>query len=82
MNNEHAFYDRLRRAKASTRASDDADKLRQQWLSGLDELFQKLGTWLEPGVREGLLKLSRGTVELTEESLGTYTAPTLTYPAI
>ena len=78
MNNEHAFYDRLRRAKASSRASDDADTARQQWLSALDELFLKLGAWLEPGVREGLLQLSPGRVELTEESLGTYTAPTLT----
>jgi hypothetical protein len=78
MNNEHAFYDRLRRVKASSQASDDAGKLQQQWLLQLDELFQKLGTWLEPGVKEGLLQLSPGRVELTEESLGTYTAPTLT----
>jgi hypothetical protein len=74
----HAFYERLRRAKASSRAPDELDKLRKTWLADLDALFEMLQDYLKPGVDEKLLSLEPGEIELCEESLGTYTAPTLT----
>jgi hypothetical protein len=78
--NIQTFYDRLRRAKTTLSAGQEADRarLRAEWVGDIEQLFETLHRWLQPGVDEGLLTVERGTIELSEESLGTYTAPTLT----
>lgn len=50
----------------------------KEWLASLDRLFQEIRSWLEEAQREKLIKVTAGRVQITEEALGTYTAPMLT----
>lgn len=50
---------------------------RDWWISSLEALYEDVGNWLAPLVDEGVLTLQRTSTQLTEENIGTYTAPGL-----
>jgi hypothetical protein len=56
--------------------NSNATKLRDEWLEQLDDLMADIRGWLKPAAKEGL-KVNSMPVEITEQGLGTYTAPGL-----
>lgn len=51
---------------------------RDWWIASLNQLYADIETWLAPLTSEGVLTLQRTSVQLTEQDIGTYTAPGLT----
>jgi hypothetical protein len=56
---------------------EDRNEQKREWLSALDQLFRDIEGWVQPAVREGVLKTSRSEVEIDEPDLGSYVAPLL-----
>ncbi|MEC4679382.1 MAG: hypothetical protein VST67_01630 [Nitrospirota bacterium] len=53
-------------------------KRKREWLDTVNSFFQQIRSWLAEAEKDKLIKISPGHVELTEETLGTYSAPILT----
>jgi len=45
------------------------------WLDAIEGLLRHIQSWLAEAQREKLIKLHSGKIMITEETLGTYTAP-------
>ena len=54
--------------------STDAARIKEEWLQELDKLMDTIDQWLRPSVEAGL-KVTKATVPISEERLGTYIAP-------
>lgn len=67
----------LREQKQASSAQRRAQR-QKEWLAALDGLFQQIRSWLAEAQREKLIKVTPGRVQISEETLGTYTAPLLT----
>ncbi len=49
----------------------------KKWLDAVDDLFRQIRSWLAEAQREKLVKIHEEKIKITEETLGTYTAPCL-----
>lgn len=52
------------------------EELLKEWQRALSKLFSNIESWVAPAISEGL-ELKKGEVEIDEEELGKYIAPTL-----
>ncbi|UPG96034.1 hypothetical protein [Luteibacter aegosomatissinici] len=50
----------------------DWDVRRTWWTSRVDDLFQKIGAWIEPLLSDGTADLQPGMLTLKEDYIGTY----------
>jgi len=66
------------RQQKKVRKPEARAKRRREWLRVLNAFFQEIQSWLEEAQQEKLIHVERGERKLTEEALGTYTAPCLT----
>jgi hypothetical protein len=66
---------RKQRKEARTREVDWA-VVRREWLEDLEKLGHEIRGWLEEPAAEKLIAVTPGTIELQEETLGQYVAPT------
>ncbi|KYF64431.1 hypothetical protein BE11_04455 [Sorangium cellulosum] len=58
-------------------AEEHRDQQKREWLRSLDVLFREIEGWLAPAVSAGVLKTARSEIEVVEQDLGAYYAPTL-----
>lgn len=49
-----------------------------EWLKIINRLFSKVQQWTSEAEQQGLITVTKGDVEIKEDSLGTYRAPVLT----
>lgn len=49
----------------------------KEWLDAVEGLFRQIRSWLAEAHREKLIKIHPDKIKITEETLGTYTAPCL-----
>ena len=54
------------------------ENIKKEYLAAVGTLFRNIKSWLEEPIREKLLDYKEDTKQITEDSLGTYTAPFLT----
>lgn len=59
-------------AASETEETVDADAERNWWLARVDELYAKIGEWLEDLVAKELVKISRTRIRLSDEYFGVY----------
>jgi hypothetical protein len=52
----------------------DWDKERIDWLTRLDELYEKISEFLDSFIEGGAIRLAYSGIELTEENIGSYMA--------
>lgn len=55
----------------------NADKVREEWLSTLTRLLGQIKQWLQEAEAERLIQVKEKQISITEDRLGTYTAPSL-----
>jgi hypothetical protein len=67
----------LQRQKEVNKPERQAQR-QKEWLGTLNVLLQNIQTWLAEVEQKKLVRITRGSTRLTEETLGTYTAPFLT----
>lgn len=73
MSNAERLQQYLRvKAKEPAERQPDWPALRQQWLDALSQLEVTVEEWLKPLTQEGILRLQREPVQLSEDGLGTY----------
>ncbi len=65
------------RKEKEVKLAIDWNQRKKDWLEDLTKLFADITAWLHDGVQEGLIGLVPGSVNLTEEYIGDYEAPTL-----
>lgn len=49
-----------------------------EWLKIINRLFSQLQQWLSEAEKQGLITVTKGKIEIKEDTLGTYKAPMLT----
>jgi hypothetical protein len=62
-------------ARKSSGSSFDWDREREYWLRHLNELHQRIATFLKPYIDARQISISTSTIEINEEHLGPYLAP-------
>lgn len=68
----------LRKQKVAERNKDiDMSQIKREWLSAIKGLFQNTKQWLSEAQREGLIDIKEEQVDIYEERLGKYRAPSL-----
>lgn len=70
---------RRRKAEVESRGVEpvDWDEVKRTWLDELKKLFENIRGWLATAVEEGLIEITTGEVQISEDHLGTYEAPRL-----
>lgn len=53
------------------------NKIKKEWLSAIDDLFGQIKRWVSEAQNEGLLEVTAKKISISEEKLGTYSAPML-----
>ena len=53
----------------------------KEWLDAVEGLLRHMQSWLAEAQREKLIKIRPDKIKITEENLGTYTAPYLVFTA-
>ncbi len=76
---EQSFFESLRRSKAEADAASGTNwnAARDEWLAQINTLLHLVTSWLEPAVHEGLLRVERAELDISEPYLGTYPVPKL-----
>lgn len=67
----------LRKQKETVQSPGGAKK-QQLWLEAVEGLLQQMRAWLAEAEGQSLIKVEPGQISITEETTGTYNAPTLT----
>jgi hypothetical protein len=67
----------LRKQKEAA-SPERAERRRKEWLAALDQLIQQIHSWLTDAEDEKLIKVRKSNITISEETLGTYQAPSLT----
>jgi hypothetical protein len=75
-----AITEFLRRQKETDSPHRQAQR-QKKWLDAVEGLFRDIRSWLAEAQREKLIKIHPDKIKITEESLGTYTAPYLVLTA-
>lgn len=71
-----AITEFLRRQK-KTDSPHRRARRQKEWLDAVEALLRHIRSWLAEAQREKLLKIHPDKIKITEENLGTYTAPYL-----
>lgn len=66
----------LRRHKEASSPRRKAER-QKEWLDAVEGLLRQIRSWLAEAQREKLVKIQPDKIKITEENLGTYTAPCL-----
>ncbi len=53
----------------------DLEKMRDEWVIEVNDLFSNIKTWLNPLFKKGLLRIVADQKSLFEEAVGSYTVP-------
>ncbi|MDR7000994.1 hypothetical protein [Neobacillus niacini] len=70
--------DFLRKKKAEYEQEQvDWNKVKIEWLKQLKEFTENIKSWLEQSQKEGLIKIVEKEIEIKEEHIGNYKAPSL-----
>ena len=56
-------------------------KVKEEWIKTVNNLFQNIDTWVAEDVREGLLEVKKQNVKIEEEGIGTYKIQSITLKA-
>lgn len=75
-----AITEFLRRQKETDSPQRQAQR-QKEWLDAVEDLFGHIRSWLAEAQREKLVKIHPDKIKITEENLGTYTAPCLVLAA-
>ena len=75
-----AITEFLRRQKETTSPHRRAQR-QKEWLDAVEGLLRDIRSWLAEDQREKLVKIHPSKIKITEENLGTYTAPSLVLTA-
>lgn len=70
----------LRRQKETDSPCRRAQR-QKEWLDAVEDLLGQIRFWLAEAQREKLIKIHPDKIKITEETLGTYTAPCLVLTA-
>ncbi|MBK1782599.1 hypothetical protein JHL22_15405 [Advenella sp. WQ 585] len=68
------FLKRVDQQKKETQAID-WEKKKNEWLAYLNKLYEKFNLYLEEYIAEGIITINYQNVSITEEYIGSYTAP-------
>jgi hypothetical protein len=71
------FLRAKKRKEEELKEAVDWEKRKTWWVSKINGLYDEVKQWLGPLVADGTLSIKEGTVEIYEESLGSYRAPSL-----
>jgi hypothetical protein len=71
-----AITEFLRQQKEAGSPRRKAER-QKKWLDAVDDLFRQIRSWLSEAQQEKLVKIHEDKIKITEETLGTYTAPCL-----
>lgn len=70
--------DLIEKLKERPKSADEhLAEQKKEWLEELERLFARVETWLAPATGAGVLAAGRSTIEVTEDELGSYEAPSL-----
>jgi hypothetical protein len=75
--NMRQLVKKLRASQPSGTVDEQLELDRQQWLQDLSSLMKALRSWLKEGEEEQVFKIEDDKVELVEQDLGAYEAPSL-----
>ena len=75
-----AITEFLRRQK-ETESPHRRVQRQKEWLDAIEGLLRQIRSWLAEAQREKLIKIHPDKLKITEENLGTYTAPSLVLTA-
>ncbi len=75
-----AITEFLRRQK-ETDSPHRRSQRQKEWLDAVEGLLRQIRSWLAEAQREKLIKIHPDKIKITEENLGTYTAPCLVLTA-
>jgi len=75
-----ALFDTLREAKKKDEQEQNIDwkTEREEWVADVSALFNDVRQWLEPAIKEGLVRVTSNLRQVSEEYLGTYGISSLT----
>lgn len=69
------------REQKEARSPQRRAQRRKEYLDAVAALFERVRVWLTEAQREKLVKIQEEKIKITEEALGSYTAPCLTLTA-
>ena len=76
---KNAAFDEFVKSQQANALSDvDWNAIRDEWLRRLDDLYGQIRTFLKDYVSAGEIQLELSPITLSEENIGSYTAPELT----
>lgn len=75
-----AITEFLRRQKETDSPHQRAQR-QKEWLDAVERLLRHIRSWLAEAQQEKLIKIHPDKIKITEENLGTYTAPYLVLTA-
>lgn len=81
MNAREELTDLLRQKKSEQEEAVDWKVVKKNWIHSLSALMRQIEEWVEPLVREKLIKIKETKIKLTEEYFGTYNVTSLTITA-
>jgi len=72
------FDEFVKSQQADAHSDVDWNAIRDEWLRRLDELYGQIRAFLNDYVKAGEIQLQLSPITLSEENIGSYTAPELT----